>query len=130
MNMISEYLTGKIALGFSIDENKLCSLELSDGFALSIDCLCRYVGADGSFITSEDHGHIFGLPSAYDAAGQIKKKIMGGRIKDVVLRPETGDVTIFFPGGLLELICVSAGYEAYQLNGPNNLLIVGRGGKE
>ena len=42
----------------------------------------------------------------------------------IYLFQKIGEIRYF----CLEIICNSAGYECYQLNGPGNLIIVGRGG--
>ncbi len=65
---------------------------------------------------------------AYDAADKIEKAIKSKQIIKADLAEDTGDLTLVVDGGHLEIICNSAGYEYYQLNGPGNLIIVGRGG--
>jgi len=127
---MQEMLAGKIILGFAILEHGFCSMSLSDGYAISADTLCRYVGETGEFISSQDHGQMFGLTEPYDAAEKINNTIKGKKIKKAHLTNHTGDLTLIVDGGRLEIICSSAGYECYQLNGPDNLIIVGRGGKQ
>lgn len=122
-------IEGKTILGFEILEHGFCLIHLSDSYAISTETLCRYVGADGDFISSQDHGKIFGTPEPYDSASEIDKAIKGKEIKKIHITEDTGDVTLFLETGRIEIICNSAGYECYQVNGPNNLSIVGRGGK-
>ena len=127
---MKEILEGKTILGFEILEHGFCSMSLSDGYAISAETLCRYVGETGEFISSQDHGQMFGLTEPYDAAEKINKAIKGKKIKKADLTKYTGDLTLIVDGGRFEVICNSAGYECYQLNGPDNLIIVGRGGKQ
>lgn len=126
--MIPELIKGKMILGFSILEHGFCSMPLSDNYTISVQALCRFVGIDGDFISSRDHGQMFGLAEPYDAADAINKIITGERIREAHLAEDTGDLTVVVDGGRLEVICTSAGYECYQINGPDNLIIVVRGG--
>lgn len=73
---------------------------------------------------------MFGLAEPYDSAEKINKADEGKEIKKAHLAEDTGDLTLVVYGGRLEIICNSAGYECYQLNGPGNLIIVGRGGNK
>lgn len=128
--MMKEILEGKTILGFAILEHGFCSMSLSDGYAISAETLCRFVGETGEFISSQDHGQMFGQTEPFDAAEMINKAIKGKKIKKANFTNDTGDLTLFVDGGRLEVICNSAGFECYQLNGPDDLIVVGRGGKE
>lgn len=127
---MKEIIKGKIILGFEILEYGFCSISLSDGYAISMETLCRFVGGNGDFISSQDHGQMFGLTEPYDAAGKMNKAIKGKEIRDAHLSEDTGDLMLTIDGGRLEIICNSAGYECYQIHGPDNLIIVGRGGNK
>jgi hypothetical protein len=125
---IADILTGRTVEQFTIGEHGTCFLTVSGGYSLTQESLLRYVGKAGDFVSSLDHKHQFGLPSPYDAEQTIRGKIEGKVIKRVGLTPTTGDLTLNFDDGRIEIICTSAGYEAYQLCGPDNLIMVGRGG--
>lgn len=128
--MMKRILEGKTVLGFEILEHGFCSIPLSSGYAISAETLCRYVGENGDFISSLDQGQMFGLAEPYDAAEKINKAIEGKEIEKVHFAEDTGDLTLVVDGGRFEVICNSAGYECYQVNGPDDLIIVGRGGKK
>jgi len=72
---------------------------------------------------------MFGLVEPYDAAEKINKAIKDKEIKEAKLTEDTSDLTLVIESGRLEIICNSAGYECYQINGPDNLIIVCRGGR-
>ena len=127
---MKEKLEGKTILGFEILEHGFCSMPLSGGYAVSAETLCRFIGQNGDFISTQDHGQMFGLTEPYDAADKIKKAIEGKKIIKANLAEDTGDLTLVMDGGRLEIICNSAGYECYQVNGPDNLIIIGRGGRQ
>ena len=128
--MIREIIKGKIIIEFEILEHGFCSVSLSDGYAVSAETLCRFVGENGDFISSQDHGQMFGLAEPYDAEVKINKAIKGKEIKEAILTEDTGDLTFVVESGRFEIICNSAGYECYQINGPDNLIIIGRGGNQ
>ena len=126
---ILEILSNRTVEGFTIGEHGFCSISLSGGVSLTQESLLRYIGP-GVFISAEDHGHQFGLPAPYDAEQEIRSRIVGRVIKRVELGRETGDLSLILDEGRIEIICTSAGYEAYQVRGPDNLIMVGRGGCE
>lgn len=127
---IGELITNRTVERFTIGDHGICSLTISGGYSLTQESLLRYVGNAGVFISSMDHKHQFGLPAPYDAEQDIHGRIAGKVIRRVEVAPSTGDLTLCFDDGRIEIICTSAGYEAYQIYGPGNLIMVGRGGSE
>jgi hypothetical protein len=125
---IVDILTNRTIEGFAIGEHGVCSITLSGGISLTQESLLRYVGSSGVFISAEGHRHQFGLPAPYDAEQEIRGKIFGKVIRRVEIAGDTGDLTLDLDDGRIEIICTSSGYEAYQIHGPNNLIMVGRGG--
>jgi hypothetical protein len=127
---IGELLTNRTVEQFTIGDHGVCSLAISGGYSLSQEALLRFVGKPNVFISSMDHKHQFGLPAPYDAEQDIHCRIAGKTIRRVEVAPSTGDLTLYFDEGRIEILCTSAGYEAYQVYGPDNLIMVGRGGCE
>src|SRR5688500_16363540 len=112
---ISDVLTNRTVEGFSIGEHGFCCISLSDGYSLAAQTgLLRYVGNADTFVSSMDHGHQFGLPAPFDAEHEIRKHILNKPILSVKLAASTGDLTLRFDDGCIEIICTSAGYEAYE----------------
>ena len=126
---IADVLTNRTVEGFSIGEHGVCSIAFSGGISLAQESLLRYVGS-GVFISAEDHLQQFGLPAPYDVEQDIRVRIVGKVIRRVEIARDTGDLTLALDDGRIEIICTSAGYEAYQVYGPDNLIMVGRGGSE
>jgi hypothetical protein len=126
-HMLGELITNRRIESFHIDEFST-SIGISSGYNLLCECLLRFVGNDGAFITGEDHGQKFGLPEPFDAGAQISNYILGKTITAVELRIDSGDLTLRIENGQIELICSSAGYENWQLNGPD-FLFIGYGGR-
>ncbi len=128
--MIEKILKNRSIIDFAIREFNFCSLSLSDGYSISTQSLARFVGKHDAFICVEDHGHKFGLDHPFDAEKAIKELIQNKTIQKINLNRDTGDLNLFIESGVFQIICRSAGYEAYQINGPNNLIIVAHGGKQ
>lgn len=127
--MLSSLLKGKKIVGYSILEHGYSLIELSGQTRISVESICRYIGTDGFFICSSDHGHQFGRPTAYDAASGIREKILGKNILEVEVIKSANDLVIKFDTGRLEIICISSGYECYQVTVPNNPEIIVIGGE-
>jgi hypothetical protein len=125
---ITDILTNHTVEEFTIREHGSCSLIINGGYSLTQESLLRYIGKEGDFISSLDHKHQFGLPAPYNAGQAIRDKIKGKVIRHVEVSASTGDLTLFFDDGRIEIICTSRGYEAYQIYGPNNFIMVARGG--
>jgi len=122
---IADILTNRTVEGFSIGEHGVCSITLNGGISLTQEALLRFVGS-GVFISTEDHLQQFGLPAPYDAEQDIRGRIVGKVIRRVEILRDTGDLTLTLDDGRIEIICSSAGYEAYQVYGPDSLIMVGR----
>ena len=102
----------------------------SDRVFLHVECLWRLVVSGSLVITSEDHGHQFGLPAPVDCLAELRRQIIGATVEDVKVRPGTIDIALDFGSGRsLEVIPTSAGYEAWQVGAPG-VLIVGNPGHE
>jgi len=81
-------------------------------------------------VTSEDHGHQFGLPEPVDAALVAVSKIAGHTVEAAVISECSGDLTIEFSGrAQLELLQMSGGYESWRLIVGNSETICMGGGE-
>ena len=125
-----DILTKRTVSNFTVHEHGHCVVSFAGDYSLSFECLGRFVGHDGEFHTTRDHGHQFGMAQPLDVARTIGEKIEGRVIEKALVRDDTGDICLHFSTGILEVICDSSGYEAYQLSGPNDFRVVGRGGQK
>ena len=99
------------------------------GYWVTSESLWRLVTEDRIEVTSEDHGHQFGLPSPVDAADRVKNCLAGVNVSEIAVAPKTSDLRITFSNGcLIELLNGSCGYESWQLGGPEVENIIGMGG--
>ena len=102
----------------------------SDGVSLQVGCLWRLVVAGKLTLTSEDHGHQFGLPAPVDCVVELRREIVGAAVGDLKVRAGTIDITLAFGSGrTLEVIPTSAGYEAWKVSAPG-VYMVGNPGYE
>ena len=70
-------------------------------------------------VTSDDHGHKFGLPAPVDAAALIRQKVGDNPVDYVHLDDRTGDLSISFSNGvMLQFLTTSGGYEGWRIGHP------------
>ena len=102
----------------------------SDALSFQVECLWRLIVAGRIEVTGEDHGQQFGLPAPVDCVELLRRHIIGAAVTDVKVRAGTLDLSLEFEtGAMLEIIPTSAGYEAWQLNW-RDVIIVGQPGYE
>ncbi|HTG14456.1 MAG TPA: hypothetical protein VK747_04215 [Blastocatellia bacterium] len=76
----------------------------------------RLINEDRIVVTSEDHGHQFGLPDPVDAASIVLSSIGGRKVEAAAISACSGDLTIEFNGcAQLQLLQMSGGYESWRL---------------
>ena len=92
-------------------------------------CPWRVVRDGGIVLSSEDHGHNYGLPAPVDAEAECRALIAGGMVRAAEIRADTRDIAIGFASGTrLEVIPLSAGYESWQVAGPGRRVVIAQGG--
>ena len=105
-----------------------CVVKLSGGYRIQIESLWRLL-ADGNLAcTSEDDGQHFGLPRPIDATSELSRALVGCTVGSVEVVPGTADLILSFGRNVLQAISNSAGYEAWQVMGPEGTVAVGQGG--
>jgi hypothetical protein len=66
-------------------------------------------------VTSEDHGHPFGLPQPVDAVERVMSRLAGVHVQAVSCDATTGDLFVSFGDGLcLQFLQMSCGYESWR----------------
>jgi len=87
-----------------------------DSLSIVTESPWRFITAAGIFVTSEDHGHPFGLPAPVDAAAKVLSETAGQTILSAIIDPLIGDFAIHFSNHLLlQFLQLSCGYEAWRL---------------
>lgn len=68
------------------------------------------------FVTSEDHGHIFGLPKPVNAAERVIKIVQGQTISKFLVAEITSDLLLHFSNGVqIHILNTSGGYESWEI---------------
>ena len=76
----------------------------------------RFITPECIFVTSEDHGHPFGLPAPVDAAARVMSRLDSVRVSAASIHEITGDLHVYFgPEVYLEFLQMSGGYESWRL---------------
>jgi|GEM_PF-1426077 len=87
----------------------------ADGLSIVTESPWRFVTAEGICVTSEDHGHPFGLPAPVDAAARMLSGTAEQTILSAAIDPLIGDLTIEFTNQIyLQFLQLSCGYESWR----------------
>jgi hypothetical protein len=98
------------------------------GCSIAIESLWRLVAKEAIHVTSEDHGHRFGLPAPVNAAAVAIGSVAGGKIRTIHVHETTSDLTLNFDNGVsLQFISTSAGFESW-IFGWADTQVIGRNG--
>jgi hypothetical protein len=88
----------------------------TDSVVLMVECLWRLLEGDRLVVTSEDHGHQFGLPAPVDAVACVQACLADAQVAGVEYREGTNDLRLIFASGrTLEVLPTSRGYEMWHL---------------
>ena len=85
---------------------------LDDGGSIGTEGAWRLVTAEGVFVTSEDHGHLFGLKTPVDACQRATAQIGKRPIERYEVDARTGDLSLSFGNATtVQFLQLSCGYE-------------------
>jgi hypothetical protein len=102
----------------------------SPDVGFTAECPWRILVAGRIARTDSDDRQKFGLPAPIDAAEDAHRCLHQKAVLAVTMRADTSDLSIEFEGQtVLELLNLSAGYEAWQF-GARDLNIIALGGGE
>jgi hypothetical protein len=105
-----------------------CVVKLSGGYRVQIEGLWRLLSDGNLARTSEDEGQRFGLPQPVDSISELSRALAGRTVDSIEVVPGTADLILSFGSQVLQAISNSAGYEAWQIEGPEGTVAVGQGG--
>lgn len=105
------------------------SFSFDDTTVLGTDGSWRVLAEGRVAVSNLDDGQKYGLCDAVDARARALHLILGKIVRDASVREDTGDLTISFgDDSALEVLTISSGYEAWQLNKPQAGTLVCTGG--
>lgn len=108
------WLVGK-QLKEAAKQNCTWTFTLSGDGLISTESGWRLVTTEGIAVTSEDHGHVFGLASPVDARARVHMAVGERRIEAIRVADRTSDLVLEFGGGVfLEFLNLSCGYESWR----------------
>lgn len=123
------WMVGRVVSEVSPVEPTFWFFRFDPDAGISVYCLWRFLENERIILTSDDHGHQFGLPAPVDVVARTKELLSGLHVTAVRLREATGDMLIDFTGNLrLEIIPTSSGYESWLLCDPSGTSYVAQGG--
>lgn len=125
------WMVGRVVTEVSFNEPAVWWFSFGLDVSIAVECLWRIVEHGRVGLTSDDHGHKFGLPAPIDAVPRSMDALLGRRVTAVQLREFTADLVIDFTDDLrLEFIPTSSGYEAWLVRDPSGTLFIAVGGGE
>lgn len=124
-----EWMLGKNISAITCDEVGNWYFTILDAGAISVYCTWRLI-ADGRIkVTSDDHNQQFGLPHPLDAREKALQIISSFEVVSAHVHTETADLTITFANAAqLQILQLSSGYEAWQVNDRAGNSTIAQGG--
>lgn len=99
------------------------------GTCLVAATLWRFIENGRVRVTSEDHGHRFGLPEPVDAYARLEESVGNRAVSSAAIDARTGDLKIGFgPEMSLEVLSTSCGYENWTLHNVDGSQLIALGG--
>ena len=106
------------------------SFNFSGDVVVATESLWRLITEERIIVTSEDHGHPFGLPEPVDARSRVLSSVLNRLVETASIHSPSGDLTLEFIGNIrLQFLQTSCGYESWRLNAPGSETICRGGGK-
>jgi hypothetical protein len=123
------WMEGRSFLTIVFHEPALWLFGLSGGGNLSTATGTWRVVRDNSvLVSSEDHGHSFGLPAPVDSAAEATAATLNATIRSARLGSGAPDLEIILTNGVrLEVLALSRGYECWQVSDPSGRCVVVHG---
>ena len=88
----------------------------TDDLSISTESSWRFINAGRIVVTSDDHGHQFGLPDPVDAAESVCSVLQESEISSARIDETTGDLFVVFSNAAyLQFLQMSSGYESWRL---------------
>jgi hypothetical protein len=101
----------------------------NDGSEIRPACLWRLVRSRAIAVTSEDHGHPYGLGVPVDAAGRCRSLLDGLKVRKAEVHDDTRDILLHFDDDTrLEILPLSSGYESWDIIEPSGRQAFAQGG--
>jgi hypothetical protein len=103
---------------------------LDDGSSIGTESPWRLVTVKGIVVTSEDHGHAFGLPAPVNATERVTKTVAQSHVSGFELKEGTSDLVLHFENSAsIEFLNLSCGYESWRtVHGQQEVICMGGGG--
>jgi len=104
------------------------AFEFGKDVGVRVSCTWRILVDGRMKFAGDDDGQQFGLPNPLDGEEEATRLLGQRSIKNLTIRPDTGDLCIVFDGGAtLEFINDSSGYEGWELHA-GGLAVIALGG--
>jgi hypothetical protein len=90
-------------------------IDVGEVVGFCVGCFWRLVTDEGIVVSSEDDGHLFGLPAPVDAERDANRAVLGETLIAIKMHRATADLRFTLTSGVvIEVITTSRGYESWQ----------------
>jgi hypothetical protein len=96
---------------------------------VNIECPWRVFEKGTYKFSGADHDQKFGLREPFDVVKETTRLIAGKKVTELSIAKEAADLVLHFEDEVrIELLQNSGGYEAWNVSGPDGILVVAMGG--
>jgi hypothetical protein len=100
-----------------------------DGSEICPGCPWRLVRSGAIAVSSEDHGHSYGLGIPVDATALSRSLLVGLNVLKAEVRDDTRDILLCFDNEIrIEIVPLSSGYESWEIIEASGRQTVAQGG--
>jgi hypothetical protein len=129
MNFNISWLIGRSVAEVEFADPAFWRFRFDDGTEICPGCPWRLVRSGAIAVSSEDHGHPYGLGVPVDAAARCRALLIGLTVRDADVRDDTRDILLYFDDDTrLEIVPLSSGYESWVIVEPSGRQTLAQGG--
>jgi hypothetical protein len=108
-------LVGQVLSSLEKKDYSWCFV-FADEMSIVTESFWRFLTAEGIVVTSEDHGHQFGLPAPVDATERVLADVSRLTVIGASITRPASDLIVDFGRGVhLQFFQMSCGYESWRL---------------
>jgi hypothetical protein len=122
-------LIGRSVAKVELSDPAFWRFRFDDGTEIRPGCPWRLIRSGAIDVSSEDHGHPYGLGVPVDAAAPCRSLLSRLKVLSAEVRDDTRDILLYFANDTrLEIVPFSTGYESWEIIELSGRQTVARGG--
>ena len=123
------WLVGRTVTEIVLTDPACWHFRFDDGSEIRPQCPWRLVRSGAIAVTSEDHGHPYGLGVPVHSGALCRSLLAGLKVRTAEVRDDTRDILLYFDDEVrLEILPLSSGYESWDIIEPSGRCTFAQGG--